>query len=287
MQALAQRSRPPSQGGQPLPDPPSPYLNPSQPPAAAFPTSGALAPQPAAPFAPGHGSAPFGMTTGAAPASAPAPQQQFMATTHAPVQPQPSQSGRIQFGQKAGQPNPNPFASSSQGHSTSFQTSSAPANPFGQGSGQPGRLQFGARAGQPAAAHFGNSSSQGSAAPLGSQAKPVTRFDSTADPFGRQKPGQAQQSAAQVPASNPFAQQQQQPAGNGFNSNSNLFAQQQPPVTPAAFGAFGGPQTLQAQLSQGLQFQTPAVQQRPAFGGGIAASLQTPSPGRQIMLLHS
>ncbi|KAL3138847.1 hypothetical protein ABBQ32_005679 [Trebouxia sp. C0010 RCD-2024] len=282
-QALAQMPRPPSQGGHPLPEPTSPYLNPTQPSAAASPTPGSFGAQPVGPFPPSLEAAPFGMTTQAAPVSALAGQQQFGVAGHPPAQPQPAQAGRIQFGQKAGQASPNPFGSSSHGHPPSFQTSSAQANPFanpfGLGSSQPGRLQFGSRAGQPAAANFGNSSSQGAAAPSSSQSKPVTPFNSTADPFGRQKPGQAQQSAAQVPLNpNAFAQQQQQQsAGNGCNSNP--FGQQQPPATPAGFGAFGGPQAFQSQPSQGLEFQTPAVQQRPAFGGGVAASLQTPSPG--------
>lgn len=286
MQALAQMPRPPSQGGNPLPEPASPYLNPAQPSATASPTLSSFGPQLVGPFPPKPGAAPFGMTTEAAPASALAGQQQFGVASHPPAQSQPTQAGRIQFGQKAGQASSNPFGSSTQGHPPSFQTSSAPANPFanpfGQGSSQPGRLQFGGRAGQPAAAHFGSSSSQGAAAPSGSQSKPMTPFNSTADPFGRQKPGQAQQPAAQAPP-NPSAfsqqQQQQQSAGNGFNSNP--FGQHQPPATPAAFGAFGGPQGFQSQPSQGLEFHTPTVQQRPAFGGGVAASLQTPSPGWQ------
>lgn len=277
MQALAQRPVLPSQGGQPLPEPPSPYLNPLQHRATASSTSGSFGTQPVAPFGANLGAGPFGMTPEAAPATD--LPQSFGVPNHAPAQAQPSQSGRIQFGQKAGQAPSNPCGSSSQGLSTSFQSASAPANPFGQGGSQSGKLQFGARAGQPAVAQFGSSSRQGAAAPFGSQSKPVKPFNSTDDPFGRQKPGQAQQLAAQVPAPNPVAQQQQQSAGNGFNSNP--FAQpQQPPATPAAFGAVGGPQAGQSQASQGLEFQTPSVQQRPAFGGGVAASPQTPSPGR-------
>ena len=288
MQALAQSQRPPSQGGQPLPEPPSPYLNPSQRNAAAPPALSSFGAQPSIPFPPTLGAAPFGVAPQPAPVGAPAGQQQFGLLGQAPAQPQATQAGRIQFGQKASQASSNPFGSSSQGQANSFQTSSASANPvanpFGQGSSQSGRLQFGTKAGQPAATHLRNSSSQGFAAPSGSQSfKPVTPFNSTADPFGRQKPGQAQQPAAQVPSNpNPFAQQQQQQqqsAGNGFNFNP-FGQQQQPPATPAAFGG----QAFQSQPSQGLEFQTPAVQQRPAFGGGVAASLQTPSPGRHNAL---
>ena len=290
LQTLLQMSKPPSQGGPPLPEPASPYLNPSQPGTAPPTTEGSFGPPPVAPFGVNSGPAPFGMAAGAAPASANALQQPFRTANLAPAQPLSSHSGRIQFGQKAGQAASNPVGSSSQGQSTSFQPTSAAANPFGQGSSQSGRLQFGARAGQPAAAQAGSSrSSQGAAAPFGSQSKPVKPFDSTDDPFGRQKPGQpgqAQQPIAQPPSSNSFAQQQlqqqhlQQPSAmNGFSSN--LFAQQQPPATPAPFGAYGGPQAGQSQPSPCPEFQTPAVQQRPAFGGGVAASLQTPSPGRQ------
>lgn len=269
--------RPPSQGGPPLPEPASPYLNPSQP--------GTTPSSTAGPFGVSSGPAPFGMAAEAAPASANALQQPFRTPNLAPAQSQPSQSGRIQFGQKAGQSASNPFGSSIQGQSTSFQPTPAPSNPFGQRS-QSGRLQFGARAGQPAAAQVGSAiSSQGAAAPFGTQSKPVKPFDSTDDPFGRQKPsqpGQGQQPAAQASATHPFAQQlqqQQQPSAiNGLKSNP--FAQQ-PPATPAAFGAFGGPQAGQSQPSTGPDFQTPAVQQRPAFGGGVAASLQSPFPGRQ------
>lgn len=285
LQALAQRPKPPSQGGPPLPEPPSPYLNPSQPGHAANPTSGSFG-APVAPIGAHPGPTTFGMTAQAAPASAGAVQQAFGVPHQTPAQPPPSQSGRIQFGQKAGQAAANPFGSGLQGQATSSQQNSAPANPFGQGSGQPGRLQFGARAGQPAAPQAGSSrGSQGAAAPFGSQSKPVKPFNSTDDPFGRQKPepsqpGQTQQPAGQMPAVNPFAhQQQQQSAMSGFNANP-FAQQQQPPATPAPFGASGGPQAVQSQPSPGLEFQTPAVQQRPAFGGGVAASLQTPSPGR-------
>lgn len=292
LQALAQRPKPPSQGGPPLPEPPSPYLNPSQPGPAATSTPSSFG-APAAPFGANPGPTSFGVTAQAAPASAGSVQQAFGVPNHTSAQPPPSQSGRIQFGQKAGQAAANPFGSGVQGQATSFQQTSAPANPFGQSSGQPGRLQFGARAGQPAAPQAapqaGSSrSNPGAAAPFGSQSKPVKPFNSTEDPFGRQKPepsqpGQVQQPALQMPAANPFAQPQQQQhlAMNGFNSNP--FAQQQqqqPPATPAPFGAFGGPQAVQSQPSPGLEFQTPAVQQRPAFGGGVAASLQTPSLGR-------
>lgn len=287
LQALAQRSKPPSQGGPPLPEPPSPYLNPSQPGPAANPTPGSFG-APVAPFGAHAGPISFGMTAQAAPATASVSQQAFGVPNHTPAPPQPSQPGRIQFGQKAGQAPANPFGSSIQAHATSFQQNSAPANPFGQGTGQPGRLQFGARAGQPAAPQAGSSrGSQGAAAPFGSQSKPVKPFNSTEDPFGRQKPGpsqpgQVQQPAAQMPAANPFAQQQQQQSAmNGLNTNpfAQQQQQQQAPATPAPFGAFGGPQAVQSQPSAGLEFQTPAVQQRPAFGGGVAASLQTPSPG--------
>ena len=293
LQELAQMSKPPLQGGPRLPEPISPYLNPSQPGTAASSTVGSFGPQPVAPFGVTSGPAPFGMAAEAAPASANALQQPFGTPNLAPAPPQSSQSGRIQFGQKAGQAAPNPFGSSIQGQSNSIQPTSAPANPFGQGS-QSGRLQFGARAGQPAAAQVGSSrSSQGAAAPFGAHSKSVKPFNSTDDPFGRQKPGQpgqGQQPAAQASTANPFApqqlqQQQQQPSAlNGFNSNpfaQQQQQQQQPPATPAAFGAFGGPQAGQSQPSLGPEFQTPAVQQRPAFGGGVAASLQTPSPGRQ------
>ena len=290
LQALAQMPKPPSQGGPTLPEPASPYLNPSQPGIAAPSTVGAFGPPAVAPFEVQSGPGPFGMTAAAGPATASTLQQPFGVPSHGPAQPQPSQSGRIQFGQKAGQAAANPFGSRNQGQSTSFQPTAAPANLFGQGSSQSSRLQFGARAGQPAAAQAGSSRGiQGGAAPFGSQSKPVKPFNSTEDPFGRQKPGQpgqAQQLAAQAPAANPFAQQQpqQQPqqssAMTGFNSNP-FAQQQQPPPTPAAFGIFGGPQAGQSQPSPGLEFQTPAVQQRPAFGGGVAASLQTPSPGRQ------
>ena len=276
LQELSRMPRPPSQGGPPLLEPASPYLNPSQPRTTPSSTAG--------PFGVSSGPAPFGMAVEAAPASANALQQPFGTPNLAPAQSQPSPSGRIQFGQKAGQSASNPFGSSIQGQSTSFQPAPAPSNLFGQGS-QSGRLQFGARAGQPAAAQVGSAiSSQGAAAPFGTQSKPVKPFDSTDDPFGRQKPsqpGQGQQPAAQASATHPFAQQLQQQQPSAMSDlNSNPFAQQ-PPATPAAFGAFGGPQAGQSQPSTGLDFQTPAVQQRPAFGGGVAASLQSPSPGRQ------
>ena len=201
-----------------------------------------------------------------------------------PPQTQPVPQGRIQFGQKASQAGSNPFGGSSlesgtiqfgsnagQANPHSFgQNAVQPTpNPFGQSGVQPGRLQFGSKAGQPAAAQFGpagNSSFGGQPfGPQSNSSQPFRKpFNSTDDPFGRQKPGQAA-----------YAQQ---------SSNSNPFGdQQQPPATPETFSAFGGPQNGQpSQSGIGKGFQTPAVQQRPAFAGGVAASLQTPVQGETI-----
>jgi len=248
-----------------LAEPLSPYVDPPQ---SAF---GAAAM--AVPFgAPQAG--PFGGS-----AERPAVQQPFGTPHQAQMPPtaQPSQPGRVQFGQKASQPASNSFGGSSnqldrgqfgpnagQAHANSFGQNAghANANPFGQNASQPGRLQFGARAGQPAAPQFGSAgNSQSAGQPFASQAssnQPFRKpFNSTEDPFGRQKPGQAQQPAQQSSSSNHF--------GN----------QQPPPGTPAPFG---GPNKGQAAFGQG--FQTPAIQQRPAFGGGIAASPQAPEPGQ-------
>ncbi len=194
-----------------------------------------------------------------------------------PAQPQmpppapPGQPGRIQFGQKAGQPASNPFGGgSSQPGRGQFGPNAGQSSqsPFGQTASQPGRLQFGARAGQPAAAQFGTSQSTGQ--PFGFQSKPSQPFrkpfNSTEDPFGRQRSGQAQQSAQQSSSSNPFSNQQQMPA------------------TPAPFGAFGGRQSGTSQPPFGQSFQTPAVQQRPAFAGGIAMSPPTPLPGVCVLV---
>ena len=176
---------------------------------------------------------------------------------------QPSQPGRIQFGQKAGQPASNPFGGGSNQPGGRSNIGQSNQNPFGQPTSQPGRLQFGARAGQPAAARFGTSQPAGQ--PFGFQSKPSQPFrkpfNSTEDPFGRQKSGQAQQPAQQSTNSNPFSNQQQLP------------------MTPAPFGAFGGPQGGPSQPPFGQSFETPAVQQRPAFAGGIAIAPQTPVPG--------
>ena len=276
VQALAQRSVAPSNGGQPVPEPPSPYSNPAQPNSSSIPAFG---PHSATAVGATPGAGPFGMTS--------TPQQPFVMLTPPPAQPQPSQAGRIQFGQKAVQAIPNPFGSSNdQRQANAFQPGAAQQNPFGQGGNQPGHLQFGSKAGQAAAAPFGPDSHRQSAAPLpfGSQSKPVKPFNSTEDPFGRQKPGQSGQAQQQAaPTSTPFAQAQQ-PAASG--PNLNPFAQnhqqqqrQMPatPAAPAAPGPFGG---LQAH-GTGADFQTPAVQQRPAFAGGVAVSLQSPSPGKQ------
>ena len=283
LQALAQRPVPPSQAGQPLPEPASPYLDSPYPSTASFSSSTA---NPAA----GYGAAPvagsFGMTNQAAPFGADAMQPPFGMSNQASAQPQLSQPGRIQFGHKAGQAASNLFgSSSSQAHGKPAQMAATQPNPFGQGSSQSGRLQFGSKAGQPAAPQFGPASSRQGAAPppLGSQGKPVKPFNSTDDPFGRQKSGQpdlSHQQSASSSAHNPFAQQQRQPAAIGFSSQPFGQQQQQVPATPAAFGASGGPKPGQPQASHGTEFQTPAVQQRPAFAGGVAASLQTPSPGR-------
>lgn len=271
---------PPSQGGQPLPEPPSPYLDSSQ--ANALP-AGPFGSQPPTLLGASASAGPSGINSQTASLGGNTKQQSFGMPSTAKGQAQPSQPSRIQFGQKAGQAAHNPFgASSSQTQANPFQVNAVQPNPFGQASSQSGRLQFGTKAGQPAATQFGPSNSRQDTVPaFGSQSKPAKAFNSTEDPFGRQKavqPAAAQQQAAPGFASNPFAQQQHQPA-----APSNPFAQQQQalPGTPAPFGALGGPQNGMSQSLQGAQFQTPAVQQRPAFAGGIAASLQAPSIGRQ------
>ncbi|KAL0018263.1 hypothetical protein WJX79_004772 [Trebouxia sp. C0005] len=220
-EALKRCQLAPSAGGPPLPEPASPYVLSALP--GAFGSAAAPAPSgapsqlvPSGPFAHAQPN-PFG----GAGSFGPSGQQPFgvPAQPQMPPPAQPSQPGRIQFGQKAGQPASNPFAG---------------------GSSQPGQ-------------------------PFGSQSRPSqpfrTPFNSTQDPFGRQKSGQAQQAAQQSPSSNPFNNQQQLPA------------------TPAPFGAFGGPQSGLSQPPFGQSFQTPAVQQRPAFAGGITISPQTPMPG--------
>ncbi|KAL0037575.1 hypothetical protein WJX77_003393 [Trebouxia sp. C0004] len=262
-EALKRCQLAPSAGGPPLAEPTSPYVISALPGASG--SAAILAPSgapsqlvPSGPFAhaqPGSfgGAGSFGPTA----------QQPFGVPAQPQVPPpaQPSQPGRIQFGQKAGQPASNPFG---RGSSQPGRGQSGPnavqsnQNPFGQSATQPRRLQFGARAGQPAAAQFGTS--QPAEQPFGFQSKPSQPFrkpfNSTEDPFGRQKSGQAQGPAQQSPSSNPF-------------SNQQLL-----PTTPAVFGAFGGP----SQPSFGQSFQTPAVQQRPAFAGGIAISPQTLMP---------
>ena len=270
LQALKRCQVPPSEGGPPLPEPFSPYvsLQKSQPFAAAAmpaPFGGHAGPAPSGQFG-GVQPGPFG---GAGASGGPTGQQPFGAPAHpqAPPPEQSGQPGRIQFGQKASQPTSNPFGQAVRpfcnvqfGHNTG----QSHPNPFGQPVSQPGRLQFGTRAG-PAAAQVGFGHSAGQ--PFGMQSNPSQPFrkpfDSSEDPFGRQKFGQAQQPAQQSSSSSPSSSQQQLPA------------------TPAAFGK---PQTVQSQSLHGQGFQTPAVQQRPAFGGGLAASLQTPMPGMSSCL---
>ena len=189
---------------------------------------------------------------------------------HMPPRPQPTQLGRIQFGQKANQPGPNPFGTSNPAGRTNFGPNAGQAvpNPFGPNLAQPGRLQFGSRAGQPAAAQNGLSNTT-AGQPFASHSvssQPFRKpFDSSEDPFGRQ---------------NPVAANLMQPVAPQ-NSSSHAWAdQQQPPATPAPFGGFHRQQSGQSQLASGHGFQTPAIQQRPAFGGGVAAALQTPTPGK-------
>lgn len=128
---------------------------------------------------------------------------------------------------------------------------------------QSGRIRFGQKA-------KGMSQQNLAQNPFQSASQP------TGDPFGRPRPAQAMQPAQQngmpVQAQNPFGQlQQQQPQ-----------QQQLPPGTPAPFAAFNGAHNLQNQSGFGAAtaagFETPAAQ-RPAFGGGVAASLQTPAEG--------